>query len=480
MSGAVLAVVGGRVLTMDAERHLFEPGTVLIEDDQIAAVGPADAVQVPAGAEFIDATGMAVLPGLVNVHTHVPQILLRGGPSHDRSLYDWLFNVLYPGLGVYTPEDLRVAVTLYCAEAVRSGMTTIVANEDAGHADYEATARPSITAYEAAGVRVCYARMFSDRRADGLSDLSDALHAKEPDVRHVAFGADTDWTLAQLEGLFRAYHGRSSGRVQIWPAPTNPLSLTPKAVHAAREMAERYGVMWTMHLEESAYDKGASIIGAFEWLDAHRALDDRLLAAHCVHVSSRDIRLMRRYGVKVAHQAVSNGYLASGTAPIAEMLQAGITVGLGTDDANCNESVNLIQDMKAMYLAQRAQTQDPGAVTPEQIVEAATIEAAKAIGMADRIGSLEIGKQADLITLDLAQPQTTPAHDLAATLVLQAYGTEVDTVIVDGEVLMRGRELRFLPDADTAAFYADASERSRRIVADSGLHATRPWTNVGG
>jgi atrazine chlorohydrolase/5-methylthioadenosine/S-adenosylhomocysteine deaminase/melamine deaminase len=238
--------------------------------------------------------------------------------------------------------------------------------------------------------------------------------------------------------------------------------------------------MWTLHLDESPYDKRAALLGGYEWLEAHHALDGRLLAAHCVHASSRDVRLLRRHDVKVAHQATSNGYLASGTAPIPEMLQAGITVGLGTDDANCNDGVNLFADMKVMYLAQRARTLDPGVVTPEKIVEAVTIDAARAVGMADRIGSLEPGKQADLITVDLAHPQTTPAHDLCATLVLQAYGTEVDTVVVAGDVIMRGRRLRFLAPEDERAFYADAAARSARIVADSGLRATRPWTTVGG
>lgn len=476
----VIAITGGRVLTMDPERRIIDGGTVLVEDDQIAAVGATADVEVPAGAEVIDATGMAVLPGLVNVHTHVPQILLRGGPSHDRELYDWLLNVLYPGLEAYTADDLTVAVTLYCAEAVRSGMTTIVANEDAGHADYDAVARPSIEAYEAAGVRVCYARMFSDRQAEDLHGLTGPLLAKEPGVRNVDTTGDTDWCLGQLDGLFSRYHGRSSGRVQVWPAPTNPRSLTAKAVHASRELAARHDVMWTMHLDESPYDKRATLVGAFEWLDAHHALDERLVAAHCTHASARDIRLLRRHDVKVAHQAASNGYLASGTAPIPEMLQAGITVGLGTDDANCNDSVNLIADMKVAFLAQRARTLDPGVLTPEKLLEMVTIDAARTIGLEDRIGSIEVGKQADVITIDLAHPQTTPSHDLCATLVLQAYGNEVDTVLVDGDVLMRAGQLRFLPQADERAFYADASARSTRIIAESGLRATRPWTTVGG
>ena len=476
----LVAITGGRVLTMDPERRILEPGTVLIEDDQIMAVGPAAEVTVPAGAEVIDATGMAVLPGLVNVHTHVPQILLRGGASHDRDLYDWLVNVLYPGLNAYSGDDLRAAVTLYCVEAVRSGMTTIVANEDVGFHDYDAAAKPSIEAYEAAGVRVCYARMFSDRASPRMGELVESLMEKEPDVHHVGTMESTEYCLAELEGLFRRYHGRSNGRVQIWPAPANPTVLTPKAVHASRAMAEQWDVMWTVHINESPYENRSQMVPLFEWLNNIGALDARLLAAHCVDVSPRDIRLMRKYDVKVAHQAVSNGYLASGVAPIPAMIQAGITVGLGTDDANCNESVNLIADMKAMAIMHRAMSQDAGILTAEKIVEAATIDAARAIGMADRIGSLEVGKQADVITVDLRTPQTTPAHDLCSTLVYQAYGTEVDTVLVDGRVIMRGRELAFLPSTDMAAFCADASERSARILQASGLRGTRPWTTIGG
>jgi atrazine chlorohydrolase/5-methylthioadenosine/S-adenosylhomocysteine deaminase/melamine deaminase len=223
--------------------------------------------------------------------------------------------------------------------------------------------------------------------------------------------------------------------------------------------------MWTLHLDESPYDKRAALLGGYEWLEAHHALDDRLLAAHCVHASSRDVRLLRRHDVKVAHQATSNGYLASGTAPIPEMLQAGITVGLGTDDANCNDGVNLFADMKVMYLAQRARTLDPGVVTPEKIVEAVTIDAARAVGMADRIGSLEPGKLADLAIVELNEPELTPLYDVYSHLVYAIKGSHVRTVVVDGKLVVRERRMTTL---DTDQVLARCRQIQRRILKSLG------------
>jgi cytosine/adenosine deaminase-related metal-dependent hydrolase len=217
-----------------------------------------------------------------------------------------------------------------------------------------------------------------------------------------------------------------------------------------------------------------------EYLHNIGALDDRLLAAHCIHIDRRDVRLLAQHEVKVSTQAVSNSYLASGVAPVPDMLACKMTVGLGTDDANCNDSVNLLSDMKVFALVHRATRQDASVVTPERILEMATIDGARALGMEGLIGSLEPGKKADVILVDLRHPQTTPAHDLPATLVFQAYGSEVDTVLVDGQVVMRRRELAFLPPARETSFYQDATGRAEGILKRAGIEGRRPWRTLGG
>jgi atrazine chlorohydrolase/5-methylthioadenosine/S-adenosylhomocysteine deaminase/melamine deaminase len=474
-----IAIVNGRILTMDPDRRVLEPGTVVVEDQHISAIGPPDEVQVPHDATVIDGAGKAVLPGFVNTHSHVPQILLRGGASHDRGLLDWLFNVLYPGLAVYTPEDVRAATLLYCAEALRAGITTVVDNEDISPADFARVGKAAIDGFTDAGIRAVYARMFFDMARPELDDLLGAIMAKESAVHHVSVNASLDRSLDGLEQLIRHHHGSAGGRIQIWPGPSIPFLLSEKGIHASQRLAREHDTMWTMHVSEDAIERQVHWMNTPEFLHNTGCLDDRLLAAHCVHIGERDIRFFGQHKVKVSTQPVSNSYLAAGVAPVPALLTAGVTVGIGTDDANCNDSVNLISDMKVLALLHRAVHSDASIITPEKILEMATIDGARAVGMASDIGSIEVGKKADLITLDLRTPQTTPAHDLAATIVFQAYGSEVDNVLVDGQIVMRDRRLRFLEGRDEAAFLADAASRSVRVLRDSGIAGSRSWRTVG-
>jgi atrazine chlorohydrolase/5-methylthioadenosine/S-adenosylhomocysteine deaminase/melamine deaminase len=474
-----IAITGGRVLTMDPERRVLEPGTVVVEDQFIAGVGAPGDVDT-AGAEVIDARGTAVLPGFVNTHTHVPQILLRGGASHDRGLLDWLFNVLYPGLAAYSDEDIRVGTLLYCAEALRAGITTVVDNEDVRPGDFARAGAAGIGAFTEAGIRAIYARMYFDAARPELDELAATLRARSPGVIGADQSAGTDHVLADLDRLIRTHDGAAGGRIRVWPGPAIPFMVSEKGMRAAQQIAAERTGGWTMHVSEDPVEARVHWMNAPEYLHDLGCLDHRLLAAHCVHVDSRDVRLFRQHDVKVSTQPVSNSYLAAGVAPVPELLANGVCVGIGTDDANCNDSVNLISDMKVLALLHRAVHRDASVVTPEKILEMATIDGARCIGMDGEIGSLEVGKRADIVTLDLRHPQTVPAHDLAATIVFQAYGNEVDTVLVDGAVVMRGRVLSFLPTpAAEAALLRDAGERADAILARSGIAGSRAWRRLG-
>jgi atrazine chlorohydrolase/5-methylthioadenosine/S-adenosylhomocysteine deaminase/melamine deaminase len=469
------AVVGGRVVTMDPDRRLLEPGTVLIEDDRIAAVGPVDAVEVPADADVIDARGMAVLPGLVNAHTHVSQILLRGGPSPDRGLLDWLFNVLYPGLDAYEADDVRVAATLYSVEALRHGVTTIVDNEDGGWGRYDEFGAATIGAFADCGIRAVYARMYCDGGVP-MDRVLDVVMAKEPDVVHPDVVEPLDRVVRDLDALMRRFHGTAGGRISVWPSPGSPLSVTPDGLHAAQRLAAEHGTSWALHLAEIEAEEHVLGMTPTQYIDSHGCIDPRLLAGHCVHVDPHDIRLLARGGARVSTQPVSNGYLGSGVAPVPALLAAGLAVGVGTDDACCNDAVNLLADIKVLACLQKAVHRDAAVVSAERLLEMVTIDGARAVGMASDIGSLEVGKKADVIAIDLRRPQTTPAHDVAATLVYQAEGSEVDTVLVDGKVLVRGGRLSFLGAEDEQRLYADASERSEKILLRAGMAKTSRWS----
>jgi cytosine/adenosine deaminase-related metal-dependent hydrolase len=465
-----LLIRNGLVVTMDGDRRVLAPGYVAVEDDRIVEVGPQSECRHERAGRTIDAGGMAVLPGFVNAHTHAIHILMRGGLSDDRNLYDWLFNVVLPGLRAYRREDVEVAARLYCLEALRSGVTTFVDNVEFPTERWGMVADASIGVYCQAGLRVMYARMFYDHTPPELVPVIQAIEAAEPGVRHDPGGVEpTAEALAAIERLMRRHHGTADGRIQVWPSPGVAIFCTREGLLGARDLARRFGTMLTLHLAESPHDRDQCGMSSIAYLGSIGFLGPEVLAGHCVQSDADDIRTLKSFDVKVANNPVSNMFLGSGIAPVAEMQAAGITVGLGTDDGNCNNSVNIIADMKVAALAQKGRYQRGTAITAERVLEMATIDGARAVGLQDQIGSLEPGKKADLVLLDLAHANLVPRHSLASVLVYQAYGTEVDTVIVDGRVLLQGRRVTWLAPDEERELLAGAQAASERIAAEARL-----------
>ena len=468
----VKSIVGGTVITMDPDRRIIEDGVVVVEDQHISAVGPVSEVRQSCGSEIIDASGMAVLPGLINCHTHVPQILLRGYAANEgRRVWDWLTNVVHPGLAAYRPSDIRTAAQLYSVEAIRSGMTCFVDNEDSWPDDTMASIGQVIAAYSEAGVRAMVARMMFDRRPDHLADMIRSLRQKEPQVVHADNWRPTERLLSDLDRLIRTHNGAAGGRIQVWPSPVGTLICSDAMFEASRRFARDNGTMWTIHLVQGPAGVENPGPSSTEELRTRGHLDRRLLAGHCVGLSPGDIRILRDADVKGCTQVVSNCFLAMGMAPVPDLLRAGLTLAVGTDDVNCNGSVNLLSDMKTLVLVHRALTDDPAALTADQALEMATVHGARAVGMEKEIGSIETGKRADVILVDLGHAQTTPAHHLPSAIVFQTYGNEVDTVLIDGNIVMRNRRLTWLTPAEERALYRDAAERSAAISTRAGIRS---------
>ena len=467
---AVKSIIGGAVVTMDPDRRIIEDGVVVVEDQHISGVGPASELRPPRGSRIVDASGMAVLPGLINCHTHAPQILLRGYAANEgRRVWDWLTNVVHPGLAVYGPADIRTAALLYSVEAIRSGMTCFVDNEDAWPDDTVGAIGQAIAAYSEAGVRAMVARMMFDEQPDHLEDIIRSLQQKDPQVVHVDNWRPTDRLLSDLDRLIRTYNGTAGGRIQVWPSPVGTLICSDAMFETSRRLARDNGTMWTIHLVQGPAGVENPGPSSTEDLLSRGHLDRRLLAGHCVGLSPKDIRILRDADVKGCTQVVSNCFLAMGMAPVPDLLRAGLTLAVGTDDVNCNGSVNLLSDMKTLVLVHRALADDPSALTADQVLEMATVNGARAVGMENEIGSIETGKRADIILVDLGHAQTTPTHHLPSAIVFQTYGNEVDTVLIDGNIVMENRRLTWLTATEERALYRDAAERSVAISARAGI-----------
>ena len=490
---ALMAIHGGIVLTMNETRAVYQPGTILIDGSRIAAVGSADTVTIPRDAVEIDATGTAVLPGFINAHTHVSGILLRGGLGRPRSFADWLFNLTYPGLAVFSPDDTRCGALLFATEALRSGITTVVDNRDPGRpSEWEPHWAAAVAGYGRAGIRAVCAQMFYDEPlADpNLAAVLDQTMAAEPLVRHEGWlhwttsssvvppldeAVDTDVVLGRLENLIRRFDGTEAGRVRVWPAPARPSLVSDRALVAAHGLALKHDAMWTTHLMDYAWDRRDPLQSNIDRLSALGVLNRRLLAAHCLGIDSRGIHALADARTPVTVQTTSLCCLGERPAPVRDLRRAGLTVALGTDDPNLNDSVDMFQEMKLMTCIHRAIDGDPSSVSPEDAIEMATIEGAVAIGMADQLGSIEEGKSADLISIGWRHARTTPIHSLTSALVLQASALQVQNVLVDGRLVISEGSPTFMTPRDELELYQNAQDRSTRIRRDSGITVPDSW-----
>ncbi|MFF9897335.1 amidohydrolase [Streptomyces longispororuber] len=420
-----LLVHGGDVLTVDAPGTVVTDGAVAVRAGEIVAVGPAARLRAEyAAAEEIDARGCLVLPGLVNTHTHLAMTLLRGS-ADDVTLQGFLERVIPREAALLSPEAVAVGTRAAIAESVRGGVTTALDM----YWFHEAAAEVA----REAGWRLLTGPTFMDvpeppdgrPYAERLSWAGDwlARHIPAPGTRPVLF-AHSAYTLA------------------------------PDQLAAVTALARAHGALLHLHAAENAAEVATVVerhgMRPVELLDSLGVLGPDTLLAHAVELTDGEIAALARTGTAVAHCPASNLKLGCGIARVPELLDAGVTVGLGTDGAVSSNTLDVLGAVRLAALVHKAGG-DPTAVGAEQAVRMATIESARALGLGDRLGSLEPGKRADLIVLDLARPHLAPRHDPYSTLAYAATAADVRDTVVDGRVLMRERALLTLDEAGAVA-----------------------------
>ena len=466
-----LLVTNGRVVTQDADRRVVEDGAVAIRNDEITAVGPTETVEAAHDAEeVIDADGGAVIPGLVNPHTHVSDVLLRGSFAQDRGFLDWLYNVKRPATFTMSPEEQTVAAELYCLEAIQSGVTTFVEADTEVVWDDWSTVEAKLDVYDRAGIRNVYGAGMVDQGADpAFRELVADIQARDPGVDHPPpdrFVEDTDTVVDEVESLVETYHGTADGRQSVWPAPVVVGTTSNRAFREAYRLAEEYDVMTTAHVAEAEAQEQRPL-SSVEYLRNAGYLGERTLLGHCVQTDESDVRILAETDTAVAHNYVANMRLATGYAPVATMLDAGVTVGLGTDNAILSDTVNPLGDVRAMAAGHKGYHRDPGVVPAQQAFDMVTADAARAVGRPDDLGSIEPGKQADIAVVDLDHPHLTPCPDPVSALVYNAQGFEVDTVVCAGDVVMTDRDVRSF-DVSEATITSRATDTAADIVERTG------------
>lgn len=420
---------------MDARDAVVPDGAVAIGDGAILAVGPRAAVEKRFGARrTIDAAGSLVLPGFVNAHTHAPMTLLRG-VRDDAELMTWLEKYMFPlEARLARPGFVRWGALLACWEMIASGTTTFVD----GYFFEDDVAR----AADEAGLRAV--------TGQGIFDVP------TPDSKTAAEG------LARGERLLSKWRGHP--RITAALAPHACYTVGPETFGRTVDLAARFGAPVLVHLSESpseiAMMKARYGQTSVRHLAADGLLGPAVVAAHCVQVDDEEIGLLREADVGVVHCPESNMKLASGVAPVGKFLAAGVRLGLGTDGAACNNDLDMIGEMGSAARLHKVASLDPTAVPAPAVLRMATRGGAEALHMEDRIGSLEPGKRADVVVLSLSGPNAMPMFDPFSHLVYSAQAGAVDTVVVEGKVLMERRRLKTL---DVEAIRENAERYGRRV-----------------
>jgi 5-methylthioadenosine/S-adenosylhomocysteine deaminase len=437
---AHLLLVNALVLTMDEEMHQYEPGAVAISGDSLLAVGPeADVRKAYSAAQIIDCGGKVLMPGLVNAHTHVPMTLLRG-LADDLRLDVWLMGYMMPVEREFvSPDFVRLGTQLACAELIRSGVTCFADmyyfEEDVAKATAEAGLRA-----------VCSQTVLKFPTPDAAS-YEDSLAAA------------------------RDFIQRWKGHALITPsvAPHAPYTCTPEILRATAQLAVEFDVPLHTHLAETFLEvenmRRENGMPVVPYVKKQGLFDAKVLAAHCVHIDEGEMRTLMHAGAGVAHNPSSNLKLASGFAPVQKMLEVGLNVGIGTDGAASNNDLDMFEEIRLAAFIAKAVSNDPTVVPAATALTMATRLGARALHLGSVTGSLEPGKRADLILVDISPLHNSPRfrrdrENPYAQLVYSGKATDVSDVMVNGKWLMQARKLLSFNETELVTA---ANEYARKI-----------------
>lgn len=441
-----ILIKNAEIITMNKQEAIIH-GDIRIQNNLITEIGSGLAAQ--GGERVIDATNRTVIPGFVQTHIHLCQTLFRG-KGDDLELMDWLRKRIWPLEAAHDEESLYYSAMLGIGELISSGTTTIVDMETVNHTDF------AFQAIAKSGIRALSGKVMMDQKN---ADVPAALQE------------ETWASLQESVDLLEQWNGYGNGRIQYAFSPRFVISCTEPLLREVRDLSERYGVKVHTHASENLGE--IEIVQAMTgmrnivYLDHLGLANERLILAHCVWVDEEERRILRDRGVHVSHCPGSNLKLASGIADTPGMLHDHIHLSLGADGAPCNNNLDMFNEMRLAAMIQKPQ-HGPTTMDARSVFRMATIGGARAVGMGDQIGSIEVGKKADLAILNLYNFHTFPSFDVdpISRIVYSATRADVETTIVDGEILMDKGLLKTV-DKDTVLHEANRS--IKRLLAHTSL-----------
>ncbi|MEE4178017.1 MAG: amidohydrolase [Bacteroides sp.] len=432
-------IINGLIVTMDAKYRILDGGALAVKDGEIVALGTTAELQNTYEAtQVIDATGKLVMPGLINTHTHSPMTIFRGY-ADDLHLKEWLYDHIFPIEAEFVnPENVRTGTRLAIAEMLLSGTTTF--NDMYYYVDEMATVVDQV------GIRAVLTESLIDFSVPNSPSPEHALAVTEKLINK--------WNVHPLITIGISAHA--------------PYTTSPEVIKKGKDLSDKYQLPFNIHISETRgeFDMIQKEYGMtpVRFLDEAGVLGPNVVAAHCVHVTPEDIEIFAKRGVGVAHNPQCNMKLASGVAPVPEFLKAGVKVGIGTDGVASNNDLDLFDEVRSAAFIHKLNSNDPTVLDAQTAIGLATMGGARVLGMEHLIGSLETGKRADIIILDMDQPHAHPVYNIYSLIVYSIRGSDVETVLVDGKLMVHNRKLVTL---DLDRLYDKVEQLAKQITEKS-------------
>ncbi len=450
------------VITMNANRDIITDGAIAVEGNRIVAVGKAkDLLAQYATDEVVDVHGKLIIPGLIDTHVHVAQALIRGC-ADDMALIQWLCERVWVLQGNFTEDDGYVSARLCIAEMLKSGTTTFLESMLAHRYGFNGIAR----AVEESGIRACLAGI--------VMDIS--TYATQENSMYPGMIESREMSLLGVLDMHSKWEGAADDRIHVWFGPRTPGGVTSELYREMSTLAHEREMGITMHLAEVEADKiylqekyGLSPV---YYAESVGLLGPKSVLVHMVWLTQQDIAKLAETGTSVSHNPSSNSKLASGVCKVPQMLASGVNVALGCDGGPSNNDYDMIREMKLAAIIHKAVTNDPLIVPAETVLEMATINGARALGLVHEIGSLEVGKKADLVVIDFNRLHTTPSFNHVSTLVYAATGGEVDMVVVNGHIVVEQGQLLTMDEDEVME---QANQHASALYKRAGIELAPKW-----
>jgi cytosine/adenosine deaminase-related metal-dependent hydrolase len=450
------------IITMNPQREIISEGAIVTQGNRIVAVGKASSLEAYYIEEdVVDLRGKLVIPGLIDTHVHLAQALIRGC-ADDMELIQWLCDRVWVLQGNFTQDDGYVSARLCIAEMLKSGTTTFLESMLAHRYGFDGIAR----AVAESGIRACLAGIVMDI----------GTYATQENAMHPGMIESRETSLMGVLAAHSKWQGAANERIHVWFGPRTPGGVTPELYREMSEYARQRDMGMTMHLAEVEADKtflqATYGLSPVEFAESVGLLGPKSVLVHMIWLNESDISKLAATRTSVSHNPSSNCKLASGVCRVPEMLAGGVNVALGCDGGPSNNDYDLVREMKLAAILHKGATRDPLIVPAETVLEMATINGARALGLEHEIGSLEVGKKADLVVLDLDRLHTTPSPNPVSTLVYAATGGEVDLVMVDGRIVVEQGTLLTMNEREIKQ---QANTHANRLYQRAGIQIHPRW-----